>query len=183
MDYKDVNLKPWQEDLLKHIEIQTDRLIIWVVGRKGGEGKTWFQEFIASRFGWDRVVCGMDIKVKKASICHALRKRPLTTTYIFLFNVGKSFSFNDVNYKVLEKIKDGRILASKFDSMELRFKTPNVVVVFSNDKPKENQLSKDRWLIFNIQNENLIEITKTPLIPKSTIVVDGDGNAMENFKY
>ena len=63
MDYKDVILKPWQEDLLKHIEIQTDRLIIWVVGRKGGEGKTWFQEFIASRFGWDRVVCGMDIKV------------------------------------------------------------------------------------------------------------------------
>ena len=140
MDYKDVNLKPWQEDLLKHIEIQTDRLIIWVAGRKGGEGKTWFQEFIASRFGWDRVVCGMDIKVKKASICHALRKRPLTTTDIFLFNVGKSFSFNDVNYEVLEKIKDGRILASKFDSMELRFKTPNVVVVYSNDKPKENQL-------------------------------------------
>ena len=91
------------------------------------------------------------------SICHALRKRPLTTTDIFLFNVGKAQTSNEVNYEVLEKIKDGRILASKYDSKELKFKTPNIVVVFSNDKPDVKQLALDRWKIFSIINEGLVE--------------------------
>ena len=48
-----------------------------------------------------------------------IAKKTLTTTDIFLFNVGKATTFEEVNYEVLEKIKDGRILASKFDSKEL----------------------------------------------------------------
>ena len=120
IDQENTILRPWQEDLLKQIEHPTEREIIWVRGAQCGEGKSWFQEFVESRFGWERVVCGMDIKVKKSSISHALGKRPLTTTDIFLFNVGKAKTFDEVNYEVLEKIKDGRILASKFDSKELK---------------------------------------------------------------
>ena len=45
----------------------------------------------------------MDIKAKNSSICHALGKRPLTTTDIFLFNVGKANTMDEVNYEVLEK--------------------------------------------------------------------------------
>ena len=160
IDQENTILRPWQEDLLRQIEHPTDRKVIWVRGAKCGEGKSWFQEFVESRFGWERVVCGMDIKVKKSSICHALGKRPLTTTDIFLFNVGKAKTLDEVNYEVLEKIKDGRILASKFDSKELKFKTPNVVVVFSNDKPDINQLALDRWLIFSIINGELVDNTK-----------------------
>ena len=166
IDHENIILRPWQEDLLRQIEHPTDRKVIWVRGAKCGEGKSWFQEFVESRFGWERVVCGMDIKVKKSSICHALGKRPLTTTDIFLFNVGKAQTFDEVNYEVLEKIKDGRILASKFDSKELKFKSPNVVVVFSNDKPDIKQLALDRWLIFSIINGELVDNTKESVIPK-----------------
>ena len=132
IDHENIILRPWQEDLLRQIAHPTERKVIWVRGAQCGEGKTWFQEFVESRFGWERVVCGFDIKVKKSSICHALGKRPLTTTDIFLFNVGKAKTFDEVNYEVLEKIKDGRMIASKYDSRELKFKSPNVVVVFSN---------------------------------------------------
>ena len=39
------------------------------------------------------------------------------TTDIFLFDVGKATTFDGVYYEVLErKNKNGRILASKFDS-------------------------------------------------------------------
>jgi hypothetical protein len=72
----------------------------------------------------------MDIKAKNSSLCHALRKRSLVTSNIFLFNVGKAKTEADVNYEVLEKIKDGQIFASKYDSTELQFKTPNTVIVF-----------------------------------------------------
>ena len=160
IDPDNVELRSWQESLLNYIK-PTDREIIWVQGERCNEGKTWFQEFIESKFGWSRVICGMDIKLKKSSICHALRKRSLMTTDIFLFDVGKANTFDGVNYEVLEKIKNGRILASKFDSAELKLHTPNIVIVFSNDKPEVKQLAQDRWKIFKIKDDDLVDVTNS----------------------
>ena len=158
IDLENVILRPWQESLLQYIK-PTNREIIWVIGKKGNEGKTWFQDYMESKFGWSKVIAGMDIKLKKSSICHALTKRSLMTTDIFLFDVGKAKTDDGVNYELLEKIKNGRILASKFDSKELKFHTPNTVVVFSNEKPDIKQLSKDRWKIFYIKDDDLVDAT------------------------
>ena len=158
IDLENVILRPWQESLLQYIK-PSNREIIWVIGKKGNEGKTWFQDYMESKFGWSKVIAGMDIKLKKSSICHALTKRSLMTTDIFLFDVGKAQSDDAVNYELIEKIKNGRVLASKFDSKELKFHTPNAVVVFSNEKPDVKQLSKDRWKIFNIKDDDLIDAT------------------------
>ena len=144
------------------IENPTIREVIWVRGAKGCERKTWFQDYVESKYGWNRVVSGIDIKAKNSSICHALGKRPLTTTDIFLFNVGKANTMDEVNYEVLEKIKDGKLLASKYDSRELRIRTPNVMIVFSNDSPKLKQLAADRWCIFSICDNELKNITAAP---------------------
>ena len=160
-DCQNVILRPWQEFLLTFIEKPTDREIIWVKGKNGNEGKSWFQTFIEAKYGWARAVVEQDIKIKKSSICQILRHRPLITTDIFLFNVGKAKTFEDVNYDVLEKIKDGRTIASKFHSIELKFKTPNIVIVFSNDNPDTKQLAADRWRIFAIKENELIDETYT----------------------
>ena len=132
VEVENVILKSGQESLLNYMR-PSYREIIWVQGRYCGEGKSWFQEYVESGYGFKRDVAGMDLKLKKSSICHALRKRRLATTDIFLFDVGKAKTFDTVNYEVLEKIKNGRILTSKFDSVELKLRTPNIVVVFSND--------------------------------------------------
>jgi len=159
IDVENVILRPWQEGLLKYIK-PSNREVIWVIGRKGNEGKTWFQEFLASKFGWSRVICGMDIRMKKSSICHILGKRSLMTTDIFLFDVGKARTEDNMNYELIEQIKNGRTLAGKFDSKELKFHTPNIIVVFSNEKPDVDQLSKDRWKIFQIRDEDLLDATE-----------------------
>ena len=151
IDVENVILHPWQETLRNYIK-PSDREVIWVIGCKGNEGKTWFQEFLASKFGWSRM--------KKSSICHILSKRSLMTTDIFLFDVGKAKTDDDMNYELIEHVKNGRTLAGKFDSKELKFHTPNIIVVFSNEKPDVDQLSKDRWTIFQIQDEELLDATE-----------------------
>ena len=105
-------LRPWQEGLLNYIK-PSDREVIWVIGRKGNEGKTWFQEFLASTFGWSRVICGMDIRMKKSNICHILSKRSLMTTDIFLFDIGKAKTEEDLNYELLEHLKKRKNLGCK----------------------------------------------------------------------
>ena len=51
-----INLRLWQEQLLDIIEDNQidDRKIIWVIERKGNEGKSWFQSYIQSLYGSQR---------------------------------------------------------------------------------------------------------------------------------
>ena len=50
---------------------------------------------------------------------------------IFLFDIGKARTEDGMNYKLIEQIKNGRTLAGKFDSNELKFHAPNIIEVFS----------------------------------------------------
>ena len=80
-------LRPWQTKLLDVIEqVQmNDRMIIWVMGRKGNEGKSWFQSYIQSLHGAHRVA-RFDITNKTSDLLHIMSRCPLATTDMFLFN-------------------------------------------------------------------------------------------------
>ena len=159
IDPETVVLKPWQMELMKHIDNPSDRKILWVQGEKCGEGKTWFQKYVQSLLGRRRVVAGgIDIHCNSPSIAHALSKRPLATTDIFLFNIGKARNREqEVNYSFIEDLKDGNVFASKYDSKELMIKVPNIVMVFSNSTPDVEELARDRWEIFSIENDELVK--------------------------
>ena len=158
VNHTDADLKSWQKELIELINTPTDREIIWIVGKSCGEGKTWIQKYIKSMFGIRRVACGISIKATTPNICHALSKHPLSTTDVFLFNVGKSKNkYDAVNYEVLEDLKDGAAFASKYNSHQLKIKTPNIVMVFSNEKPDTRQLAMDRWKLLYIENDHLVE--------------------------
>ena len=58
-------------------------------------------------------------------------------------------------YNVLENIKDGRSIASKYSHETIQFKTPNIVLFFSNADPNMTQLSKDQWKVFYISKDGL----------------------------
>ena len=158
-DVGNVELKPWQESLLEYVQQPCDREIFWVVGKEGNEGKNWFQKYVKSWLGARRVVTGIDIKANNASIFQALRKCPIATADIFLFNIGKSMKqFDKINYDALEQMKDGEPFASRYNSQLLKIRVPNVVMVFSNSPPDVNELAKVRFRVFNINNNELEHI-------------------------
>ena len=178
-DVGNVELKPWQESLLEYVQQPCDREIFWIVGKEGNEGKNWFQKYVKSWLGARRVVTGIDIKANSASIFQALRKCPIVTADIFLFNIGKSMKkFDQINYDALEKMKDGEAFASKYDSQQLKIRVPNVVMVFSNSPPDVRELAKVRFRVFNINNnqlqkKNIVEI-KDPKEKKENAESDSD---------
>ena len=149
-----VELRLWQHHLMSLIAIPTEREVIWIQGVRGNEGKTWFQDYLSSFYGHARVV-RLDLKMKTANVLHALTKRPLSTTDIFLFNEPRAINHESCNYSILESIKDGTAVTSKYNNDIVNFKVPNAVVVFSNKIPTMKQLSKDRWRIFRITKDGL----------------------------
>jgi hypothetical protein len=51
IDTNTITLKPWQSKVLSFIDLPTHREVIWIVGKKGNEGKTFLQNYIRYYFG------------------------------------------------------------------------------------------------------------------------------------
>lgn len=146
-------LREWQKGLIPQLKAD-NRKIIWVVGAKGGEGKSWFQRYLLSVNG-PKKVFEVDIKENDKAILHALSKQTTEIIELFIFNVPRNVCKEDIPYHLLEQIKDGRTLSTKYNSRILYFKSPNIVIVFSNETPRRSSMSDDRWIIYYIRNGNL----------------------------
>lgn len=145
------NWRGWQQGLRSYLNKPTEREIIWIIGTKGNEGKSFFQERVCEEFGHDKV-CNMEISDSPKNIFYILKKCS-STANIFLFNLPRATILERDNYKILENIKDGSAVAGKYQSCKVRFKKPNIVIVFSNYGPETDALSDDRWNIFKISKD------------------------------
>ena len=152
-------LRPWQQQALELVETLTDRKIIWIYGKNGNEGKSWFQSYIQGRYGFNRVV-KLDLRIRHENLCNVLKKQSLSSLDIFLFNDARCVAAEDNLYRILENIKDGQATASKYNNDNIYFKTPNTVIIFSNRLPDTTRLSKDRWNILEIRGNKLIDNKK-----------------------
>ena len=65
-------------------------------------------------------------------------------------------------------MKDGLTTTSKYDNDNIRFKIPNVVMVFSNHNPDFRRLSADRWRLYTVTSEGgLKAVSATDLTKKA----------------
>ena len=131
-----VELHPWQNELLTHIDKVSDRTVIWI--------------YIKRLYGDRRVYCG-SLSSKADNICYALSKELLSFKDLFLFNIVRSDTIMKHDpYVVIEGIKDGLYFSGKYASKQLHFKTPNTVIIFANSAPDLQKLSADRWCVYQI---------------------------------
>ena len=156
LDIDEVILRPWQKDAFALFsQSPDDRTVHWIYDEEGNSGKSWFQNYVEAYFGYNRVF-RCDLRIKHKDMCHILRKRSITTVDIFLFNDSRSIKGDEPNmYRILEDIKDGAATTSKYDNQVMKFKTPNIVVVFSNSWPNRRHLSKDRWKMYEPTDNGL----------------------------
>ena len=120
MDMKDIEWRGWQRDLRQYLDKPCDRKVIWVVGKEGNEGKSFFQENIREEFGPSRV-CTLELSENSRNTFHIMGKTCSKLTDIFLFNVGRSEYLDTEQYRILEKIKDGKAVDGKYNSQKLKF--------------------------------------------------------------
>ena len=111
--------------------------------------KTWLQNYIEYKYGIRRLVKGISLETKSKHNTHAFMKHPLLTVDIFLFNIPKCVdTFTEINYEMLEGIKDGDLFPLKYDSQRIKVKIPNIVRGFSSDEPNRSRLEKDSRNLF-----------------------------------
>ena len=95
---------------------------------------------------------------------------------------------DELDYYLLENIKDGKAISGKFNTKKMHFTTPNVIIVFSNKYPDTREFSEDRWMIFKINTMmELKEVTHSCRVKKKKmnkkIAIESDESENEGFRY
>lgn len=141
----------WQSDIQTAMEGEPDdRTILWVWDEPGCSGKTAFAKHLAiTRPGRMLYVNGAGKDVYFA-IAQALEKNTELDTVVFGYPRSKE---QYVSYAALESVKDGFFFSSKYESGMVVFPCPHVLVL-ANFAPKRNELSRDRWEVYEIGGDH-----------------------------
>lgn len=136
-------LYDWQKEIVELCRTEPDdRHIYWYWDEKGNSGKTTLIKYIITH-------------MKAAYSCAGKSADILTIAdekiNIYLLNFVRSQE-GFTPYTALEQLKDGLISDSKLKktSRSIVMNSPHVIV-FANWPPDINKLSKDRWVIKNLQ--------------------------------
>lgn len=137
----------WQQLMFKLLEEEPDdRCIWWLWDKKGGTGKSAFCKSVKLKYGQRVISCSG--KTKDIMFGLASRMEEGIDVDIVLMDVPRS-SLGYINYGAMEKVKDGYFYSGKYESKEIVMNPPHFLV-FANEEPDYDMMSKDRWYVHRI---------------------------------
>lgn len=145
-EYKNVEWKPWQKQILDIIETKPDnRTIHWYYENEGNTGKSFLTKYIALKYNVIIADGKKDNIFNQVNVM--MRENQQIPTVIILDVPRRNQGY--VSYGVLEQLKNGMIYSGKYEGGRCIFEAPHVIV-FSNSLPDTSEMSADRWHIVNI---------------------------------
>lgn len=146
------NLYPYQKTILNICSTEPDnRSIYWIWEPTGNVGKTSIIKLLLHKFKDNIHYCSGG---KASDICYQINEMDEDCN-IFLMNLPRSAE-GKVSYNGIEQVKDGLTSSPKYKGGFKIFNPPHVFI-FSNFPPDINEISKDKWKIFEIIDYKLIE--------------------------
>lgn len=141
-EYKNVVWREWQQDLLNYIEQDTDkRKIKWIYEDEGNTGKSYMTKYLTLHKDAYVITGG-----RKEDILYAYDGQPL-----IILDLPRDFKNAEKQYiyEVMEILKNGQYLSTKYQTQMKTFKIPKIIVM-ANFEPDYTKLSKDRYDVCNI---------------------------------
>lgn len=128
----------WQADLAERlVQDPSERAIDFLVDPGGGIGKTWFAQYLISKYPDD---VQLFRPAKRDDLAHAID--PTKKIYVFDIPRGQMEYFQ---YSIVESLKDRTVFSPKYTSqLKVLTHLPHVLV-FSNEEPDLEKLTSDRY--------------------------------------
>lgn len=139
-------LKTWQHALLRILDGPVhDRHVFWFCDEVGGSGKTYFAKYLVAMRDTFSVS-----NAKTADILYAYGGQK-----IVIIDLTRA-QLERINFDVIEMLKNGMFLSTKYVSQQKLYDPPHVVI-FANQMPDRSKLSEDRWRIFKREEDEFYE--------------------------
>lgn len=143
------NLRPWQFDLTKIVEHEPDdRKIYWYWSASGNTGKTTFARYLHRKYD------GILLSGKSSDMKNAIIEYKKTNGYtpeLIIIDLPRGFDKDYLSYNGLEEIKNMFFYSGKYEGGMVDGNQPHLIV-FCNELPNIMKMSKDRWVIVNIED-------------------------------
>lgn len=140
----------WQTSVMNIIATEPDeRTIHWYWENTGGVGKTALCKYLVVKHA------ALMLTGKSNDMYHMISKFP-GKRKLFLIDVPRSAQ-DYINYGAIEQIKNGLIFSGKYEGAQLVFNSPHVFV-FANQPPNYDMMSRDRWNVVCINDDDGIII-------------------------
>jgi hypothetical protein len=144
----------WQKDLISVVEDEPhDRLVYWYYSNSGNTGKTTFARYLHRKYG-ALLLSGKASDMKNSIVEY--HKCTGDTPEIILYDLPRGFSKEYVSYNGLEEIKNMFFYSGKYEGGMIDGNPPHFII-FSNEQPEVEKMSKDRWRIVDIDNKKLFK--------------------------
>lgn len=158
----EVDLRPWQDELyLAMQDAPDDRTVNWVFDPTGNSGKSFLARYFVVNL--------------KALLLAPGRYSDIAYIYsqnldkrVIIFDCSRSMQKEekqrdplDSSYQLAEAIKNGIVLSTKYVSKTL-YCQPTHVIFLANQEPDYTKLSKDRWLLWTLDENQ--KLTKSKFI-------------------
>jgi hypothetical protein len=141
------NLRGWQEELNGRVSGDAnDRDILFVVDENGNSGKSWLTRYWYSERADDIQMLSIG---KRDDLAYAIDP----TKSLFVFDVPRG-GMEFLQYTILEQLKNRVVFSPKYDSRNKILKKTPHVVVFCNEEPDRNKMSRDRFKVTHIRRAN-----------------------------
>ncbi len=124
-----------------------DRKVHWLWEAKGGWGKTEMSLYMCDQMG------AMVLSGRNLDCLHGIASwidKMGSAPPIVILDVPR-VNNGHVSYQTIESIKNGVAFSGKYESCQIRFDRPHLVV-FSNEPPDMTKLSPDRWVVTELKD-------------------------------
>lgn len=139
-------LYPWQQEVIDIIksEKKDDRTIYWYWESDGNKGKSALVKHLILNYGC--IVLGGMKNDMYYSLSKLIENRKNVKN--ILVDIPRSLQ-NKISMSAFESIKNGVVFSGKYESCQLIFNSPTIII-FANFPPEKEKLSYDRWNITEI---------------------------------
>lgn len=172
-----LELRPWQKVVYDMMSsINDDRHIYWFLDSQGNSGKSMLCKYM-EYYNENKLLLLTDVPNMRdvANVMYNALIEGNTLEYVII-DIPRSYQPNSEFYQFCEKVKDGRITATKYGGGILRFNN-KCLMVFSNNKPSQINWTKDRCRLHDIN-----EIISSPVISDlSPLSSNMSGSVQEEY--
>jgi hypothetical protein len=146
-------LWPWQAQMRDLVSAPPDdRFIYWIYDPIGNSGKTKWCKYMAYHHGAIALAYGNSEDL--LNLVYKFQNRSL-----YLFDLTRTkpsiFSSQDL-YSVMESVKNGLYINTKYETGIVMANPPHVVV-YSNQVPELEALSLDRWKVYEMTHDHQLQ--------------------------
>lgn len=140
-------LYTWQRDIVELINKKPDpRKIYWVYDIKGGMGKSELVRYLCIKH--NAILLGGKTSDMKYGVIKYIDKNKKGPK-IILIDLPRTYDSDYLSYAGIEEVKNGMFFNTKYESEMIIFNRPHIII-FSNNLPKKENLTPDRWEIKDI---------------------------------